>query len=151
MNKNLLKINGLIKSVIEVMGYKLWGCEFGQNGHRSVLRVYLDAEKNVTLDDCAKVSNQISGVLDVENLIAGSYDLEVSSPGLDCVLFTEEQYQKFIGAEVLIKLRVPLHERRNFRGRIINVLNGEITIVVDNEAIVLSIANIEKTKVIPEF
>ena len=85
-----------------------------------MLRVYIDSENGVGVDDCAKVSRQVSGVLDVEDPISGEYTLEVSSPGMDRPLFKLSQYQDYIGHVVQLRLRMPFDGRRKFKG----VLNG---------------------------
>src|SRR5690554_7567129 len=82
------------------MGYEYWGIEYRSKGYQSMLRVFIDdAEKGIGIDDCEKVSRQISGVMDVEDPIQTEYTLEVSSPGMDRPLFRPEQYQAFVGQD----------------------------------------------------
>src|SRR5690554_7266922 len=88
-----------------------------------MLRVFIDdAEKGIGIDDCEKVSRQISGVMDVEDPIQTEYTLEVSSPGMDRPLFRPEQYQAFVGHQVQIRLRMAFEGRRKFQG----LIKGEI-------------------------
>ena len=151
-NKELtIKLCELIAPVVATLGYELWGCELQGLGKHTLLRVYLDAAQGITVADCEKVSKQISAILDVEDLIMGPYDLEVSSPGLDRALFKREHYQRFIGSKVHIKLHMPLHGQRNYGGIISAVSDNEVTITADNKEIVLAIADIEKANIVPEF
>jgi ribosome maturation factor RimP len=152
MEKSLTaKVCELITPVVEALGYQLWGCELKGLGKHTLLRIYIDSETGVSLDDCAKVSNQISGVLDVEDLIMGRYDLEVSSPGIDRPLFKAEHYRRFIGYTVRIKLYAAQNGQRNFMGEIKDVTEDEVTIIVDDRMMVFPIRNIEKAKVVPKI
>ena len=87
----------LLRPTVESMGYSLWGIELISPGRRPTVRLYIEAESGVTVDDCAQVSHQVSGILDVEDPISGEYTLEVSSPGVDRLLFHPEQYPPYIG------------------------------------------------------
>lgn len=152
MDGNLTsKVVGLITPLVEALGYELWGCELKGLGKHTLLRVYIDSEHGVTLDDCAKVSTQISGILDVEELITEKYDLEVSSPGMDRQLFKVEHYARFIGNKVRIKLFAPHHGRRNYVGEIKAVTASEVSIVIDEVVVIFPIANIEKANLVLEF
>jgi ribosome maturation factor RimP len=79
------------------MGYTFWGLEYLSQGKDTVLRVFIDHENGITVDDCAAVSRQISSVMDVEDPISQVYNLEVSSPGMDRPVFTLEQYASLAG------------------------------------------------------
>ena len=116
----------LLNPVVQAMGYELLGTEHITNGKASILRIYIDSEQGINLDDCSRVSLQVEGVLDVNDPIQGTYNLEVSSPGLDRPLFTLEHFQRFIGAQVKIKLRKKIDNRRNFIGQIIAVNDENI-------------------------
>ena len=117
-NMTLLK---LLNPVVQAMGYELLGTEHITNGKASTLRIYIDSERGINLDDCSRVSHQVEGVLEVNDPIKGTYNLEVSSPGLDRPLFTLDHFQRFIGAAVKIKLREKIEGKRNFVGQIIAV------------------------------
>ncbi len=86
------QIQQMLEPTVEALGFDLWGVEYLSQGRHSVLRVYIEHEKGISVDDCAAVSEQVSGVLDVEDPITGEYTLEVSSPGMDRLLFKLEQY-----------------------------------------------------------
>jgi ribosome maturation factor RimP len=99
-----------------------------KNGHISLLRVYIDKFEGVNIDDCVLVSQQLTGLLDVKDSIKGQYNLEVSSPGIDRPLFTDEQLKKHIGHIVMIKLREKYRGKRKITGVLEAVNNLEIII-----------------------
>ena len=116
MSSKLEQLQALLAPVVEALGYECWGLEFLSQGRHSLLRVYIDKADGILIEDCETVSRQVSGVLDVEDPISGEYTLEVSSPGMDRPLFTLEQFARYVGEQVKIKLRVPFERRRNFQG-----------------------------------
>jgi len=124
-NQNLLD---LFEPEITAMGFKLLGIELIKNGHISLLRVYIDKFEGVNIDDCVLVSQQLTGLLDVKDPIKGQYNLEVSSPGIDRPLFTDEQLKKHIGHIVMIKLREKYRGKRKITGVLEAVDNLEIII-----------------------
>ena len=124
-NQNLLD---LFEPEITAMGFELLGIELIKNGHISLLRVYIDKFEGVNIDDCVLVSQQLTGLLDVKDPIKGQYNLEVSSPGIDRPLFTDEQLKKHIGHVVMIKLREKYRGKRKITGVLEAVNNLEIII-----------------------
>ena len=124
-NQNLLD---LFEPEITAMGFELLGIELIKNGHISLLRVYIDKFEGVNIDDCVLVSQQLTGLLDVKDPIKGQYNLEVSSPGIDRLLFTDEQLKKHIGHIVMIKLREKYRGKRKITGVLEAVNNLEIII-----------------------
>ena len=99
------RIEDLLRPTVEALGFELWGLEYRAQGRRTLLRLYIDSESGVTVDDCAAVSHHISGVLDVEDPISGEYTLEVSSPGVDRLLFRLEHYPPYVGEWIELRLR----------------------------------------------
>ncbi len=139
----------LFAPVVELMGYELVGVEFSGGSGHGTLRVYIDHEDGVNLDDCANISHQISAILDVEEPIQQAYNLEVSSPGLDRPLFKLEDYQRFIGQLVKIKMAIALSGRRNFKGVLQAVVEPNlIEIEVDGEVYQLPLADIGKANLV---
>jgi len=138
-----------LNAVVEAMGYELVGVEFHPHKGNALLRVYIDKEARVTVDDCAQVSHQISGVLDVEDLIPGKYTLEVSSPGLDRPLFGEEHFVRFAGHEVRIQLTTPLHGRRKFKGRLVGVRGGQVVLASEGQELLVPLEAIDKARLVP--
>lgn len=151
MSAKLKKLHELIEPGVTALGFELWGIEYLAQGAHSVLRVFIDSDDGITVDDCARVSHQISGVLDVEDPISGHYSLEVSSPGMDRPLFTLEQFAAWAGHEVQVRLRVPFEGRRKFKGRLNGVEGDEVLLIVDKEEYLLPIDLIDRANVVPQF
>lgn len=139
----------LIEPVVAGLGYELVGVEF--DGRQRLLRVYIDSPEGIGLDDCTRVSNQVSAMLDVEDPIAGHYQLEISSPGLDRPLFNLSHFERFQGEMARLQLARAIDGRRRFKGRLAGV-EGE-DILVDHEGTMLRIPYeaIEKARLAPEF
>lgn len=142
----------LFEPVIESMGYELVGIEFIGGGGHGTLRVYIDREEGVSLDDCAAISHQVSGILDVEEPIRQAYDLEISSPGIDRPLFKLEDYERFAGRMAKIKMAVAADGRRHFKGRLRGVAEaGMVTIEVDGQDFDLPFADIARANLVGEI
>ncbi len=148
MNSVTAKINELIKPTVEALELELWGIELLQQGKSAMLRIYIESDAGITVDDCEKVSRQVSALLDVEDPIAGEYTLEVSSPGLGRPLFTASQFAAFTGEVVNVKLRSPLNGRRKFKGSITAIDGNHIGINVDGEEFSLNHEDVEKANVV---
>lgn len=131
------------------LGYELWGIELLPDGKDSLLRVYIDHEAGIKLEDCERVSRQVVGVLDVEDPIPGSYRLEVSSPGLDRPLFNLEQFGRFRGSRAQVQLRQKIRERRRIKGEIGLVSDESVTMSCDGDEWVIAESMIEKANILP--
>ena len=139
----------LFQPVVESMGYELVGVEFLGGSSHGTLRVYIDRDEGVDLDDCAAISHQVSGILDVEEPIQQAYDLEVSSPGVNRPLFKLEDFARFSGSVAKIKLAVGVDGRKNFRGQLQAVTAArKVSIEVDGEVYELPYADIEKANLV---
>ena len=145
------QLHDLIAPAVTALGYEMWGLEYLTHGGQTVLRVFIDSENGINVDDCAAVSRQVSAVLDVEDPISGEYSLEVSSPGMDRPLFTLDQFQRYSGEQVKIRLRAPFEGRRNFSGRLVGVEVDEVVVAVDEHEYLLPIELIDKANVVPQF
>ena len=142
----------LFEPVIESMGYEFVGVEFNAGGGHGTLRVYIDREQGVSLDDCASISHQLSGILDVEEPIKQAYDLEISSPGIDRPLFKIADFEKFCGRTAKIKLALGVQGRKNFKGQLVSVADSKwVVIEVDGEQFDLPYADIAKANLVGEF
>ena len=148
MNSSVTLVTELIDTTIQSLGLDLWGVELLQQGKYSLLRIYIEREEGVTIEDCEKVSRQVSALLDVEDPIAGEYTLEVSSPGMDRPLFSIEHYSKYVGSEVDLKLRRPVDGRRKFKGQIIKVSGGIVGLLVESSEYDLEFSDIEKASIV---
>ncbi|GGK85653.1 ribosome maturation factor RimP [Amphritea balenae] len=151
MSAKLSLLQDLIEPSVVALGYQLWGIDMVSQGRHSMLRIYIDAENGIDVEDCAKVSRQVSGILDVEDPISGEYTLEVSSPGMDRPLFNLEQYKAYIGHVVQLKLRMPFDGRRKFKGVLNGIEDEDVVLVVDQEEYLLPIDHIEKANIVPQF
>jgi len=140
----------LVVPVVEAMGCEFWGLEYLSSGRSAMLRIYIDNDP-VSVEDCEKVSRQVSSLLDVEDLITSEYTLEVSSPGLDRPLYTLAQYEKYVGENVTLKLRLPYEGRRNFKGRLNGVEGEDVLLIVDDHEFLFPISSVEKANIVPHF
>ncbi|MDX1735697.1 MAG: ribosome maturation factor RimP [Halioglobus sp.] len=143
------EITGLLRPTVEALGFDLWGVEYLSQGRHTLLRIYIDSARGVTVDDCAAVSEQVSGVLDVEDPISGEYTLEVSSPGVDRLLFTPEQFGRYAGEIVELRLRSPFEGRRKFKGVLKGLEGEDVVVQVDDHEYLLPHGTIEKARVQP--
>ncbi|CAM2766680.1 ribosome maturation factor RimP [Vibrio ordalii] len=145
------QLTEMLDAPVAASGYELVGLEFIRAGEHSTLRIYIDHENGINVDDCAEVSHQVSAVLDVEDPISVAYNLEVSSPGLERPLFKAAHYEQFIGHEVSIVLKMGVGNRRKWKG-IIHSIDGEtVAISVDGKEELFAISNISKANLIPKF
>jgi ribosome maturation factor RimP len=151
VSSKLEQLQAMLAPVIEALGYECWGVEYISQGRHSLLRVYIDHTNGILVEDCEKVSRQVSGILDVEDPIPGEYTLEVSSPGMDRPLFTIEQFSAFVGEQVKVRLRSPYEGRRNFQGLLRGVEEQDVVVQVDDHEYLLPIEMIDKANVIPRF
>lgn len=147
--QNLLDMVG---GVVSGLDYVLWGLELlPRQGGGQLLRVYIDADSGIGVDDCEKVSRQLSAVLDVEDPIHGEYILEVSSPGLDRPLFEPAQFVRHVGDDIRVKLHASAVGRKNFRGRLLAVDGDQLQLQVDQETVSLALDQIDTARVVPRF
>ena len=121
----------LINTTVTGLGYDLWGYEYRAYGESALLRVFIDAETGITVDDCGRVSQQLGAALDVDDLIPVAYMLEVSSPGVDRVLFLPEHYQRYTGETIKVRTHIPVNGRRNFLGTLQQADDTQIVLKVD--------------------
>lgn len=145
------QLHVMLESAVVATGHELIGLEFVRAGRHSTLRIFIDNENGITVDDCAEVSRQVSSVLDLDDPITLAYNLEVSSPGLDRPLFKAEHYQRFIGSEVLILLKIAMQNRRKWKGNILCVSGETVTIEVDGNQEAFALSNIAKANLVPSF
>ena len=144
------RLSNLIKTTTEGLGFQLWGYEYRPHSESALLRIFIEKESGIAIEDCSKVSRQIGAALDVEDLIPVAYILEVSSPGIDRVLFSEEQYEQYIGQAAKIRTRTPINERRNFRGYLEKVTETHVSILVDKEVFEIPFDVIDRTRLVIE-
>jgi ribosome maturation factor RimP len=134
--------------VVAALGLQLWGIEYLGQGRHTLLRIYLDKDGGINIEDCAEASRHISSILDVEDPISSEYTLEVSSPGLDRMLFTLEQMKQYEGATVKLRLTENFEGRRNYSGILKEVVNNELVLVVDDRQYVFPYELVEKANIL---
>ena len=127
------KVENLIRKNIEELGYELYDVEYVKEAKDYFLRIYIDSKKGIDLNDCEKVSNNITELLDKEDLIPEQYFLEVSSPGIERVLKKEKHLSDNIGNEVQIKLFKPFEGQKQYKGILKGFDETKIKIVNQNE------------------
>jgi len=149
ISKDSDRLTRLIEPIVAQLGYELVGIEF--DGRSRVLRVYIDRAEGIVVDDCSRVSYQLSGMLDVEDPIPGHYQLEVSSPGLDRPLFKLAHFERFIGSVATIRLRIAVDNRRRVKGRLVSVEGDDILVEEDSGTLRLPFGAIERARLVPEF
>ena len=141
------RVTNLLEPVVEGLGYELVGVEYQSGRQQGLLRLYIDRPEGVEVDDCARVSHQVSGVLDVEDPIAGEYILEVSSPGTDRPVFKTTDYDRFVGEQVRLRLHGRLEGRRKFRGRLLGLRGDNVVIEEQGEEVAVPITEIDRAHV----
>lgn len=138
----------MLEPAVAAMGFELADLD-AHFGRRGLLRLYIDREGGVTLDDCQRVSEQIGALLDVEDPLPGSYVLEVSSPGFDRRLRTLAHFERFKGEPAKVELRDAIDGRRRFSGRLVGVEGSDVLLEVDGELTRLPFGEIAVARLAP--
>ncbi len=137
----------IVEPVIVGMGYNFWGLECQASENTAQVRIFIDHSEGITLDDCSRVSQQLSAVLDVEDPVQVPYTLEISSPGINRKLFSAEQMKAAVGSKVKVKTTWPINERRNIRGVLKDANDEQLTIVTqEGEEFLVPIEAIKNVK-----
>jgi ribosome maturation factor RimP len=137
---------GLIEPVLGGLGYELVDLEYGAGHSRAQVRLFIDAPAGVGVEDCARVSREVSALLDAADPIPSAYSLEVSSPGFDRVLRTPAHFERFVGARVWVELQAPRAGRRHYTGTLVGVQAEGIALEVDRERVTLRFGEIGKAR-----
>lgn len=145
------KLSELLEPIVEDLGYRFWGLEYQVRKADALLRVYIDHKNGISVDDCAKVSHEVSGILDVEEPITMAYILEVSSPGMDRILFSAQQFSEYLNESVKMKLNQMVDGRRKIKGKINSVEGEIIAINTDDEIINIEFDKIMRARINPGF
>jgi ribosome maturation factor RimP len=145
------QVAALVEPMIDELGYELVDVDFLTDRGRKVLRIYVDGEGGITLDECAKVSREVGSLIDVEDLFPDQYVLEVSSPGLDRPLKEKKDFTAAVGRKVKVKMRKPVEGRRNFTGMLKRFDDDVITLQVENGNVDLPVAGIERANILYQF
>ena len=140
-----------IEPTVAGLGYELLGIERSRSAASQLLRLYIDHADGITVEDCERVSRQVSDVLDAEQLVRGEYTLEVSSPGLDRPLFTLEQHRRFIGAQVALRLRALVGGRRRVTGFLRAVRDESLQLEVEGETLEIPFREVDRSRLVPDW
>ena len=141
----------LIEPIVDGLGYECVGIEYNPHPKHGLLRIYIDKEEGVLLEDCSKVSHHLSGVLDVEDPIRGNYQLEISSPGMDRPLFKIDQFNRYIGSQVKVTLFRPIDKRRKITGMILSVEDQTIRIQEGEQVFNVPFQAMSKARLVPDY
>lgn len=145
------RLHDLVAPMAEAMGLTLWGIEYAGGQGRPALRIYLDSEDGVTIDQCARLSRDMSVVLDVEDIVPGAYNLEVSSPGLERPFFSTEQMAPYVGRKVQVHLHEPRDYRRKFSGTLKSVEGDAIAVEEDDGVATIDWNDVKRAHLRYEF
>lgn len=141
----------LIEPVVEGLGYECVGIEYHPHPRHGLLRIYIDSDNGILVDDCSKVSHQVSGVLDVEDPIQDNYQLEVSSPGADRPFFKLSQFERFQGGTVQVNLFKAIGGRKRITGSIDKVEDDVITLTENGQSFAVPFSAISKARLVPDY
>ena len=144
------KLLGLLEPLVEQLGYELVDIEWASAPRSGVLRVYLDLpegrEGHIGIEDCEKVSREVSALLDVEDPLPGAYTLEVSSPGFDRLLRKPAHFRRFVGERVWVELQLPRDGRRRFTGTLVRATDTGVELEVDGQPVLVTFTDIGKAR-----
>jgi ribosome maturation factor RimP len=140
-------LTALLEKTVGALGYELVDLELANRGR--LMRIFIDKAGGISIEDCAGVSNHLTRLLAVEGV---DYDrLEISSPGLDRPLKRPQDFARFVGERVQVKVRLPLNGRRRFVGKLQNVGEVGIELDVDGELVSIAFTDIDKTRLVPNI
>lgn len=145
------EVRELLDPILEEMGFELVDVEYLTERGRWVLRVYLDKEGGITLDDCAEVSRELGALIDVKDFIPHQYVLEVSSPGLNRPLRKEKDFAGAVGKKIKVKTVVPINGRQNFTGYLQDFQEGKLYLEIDEGLVPISTHDVKRANLVYEF
>ena len=147
----ILNVKELLGPILAEYGLELYDLEFKGSGRKGMLRIYIDSEQGVTIDDCANVSRELGMLLDVHDVIEDSYTLEVSSPGLTRALRKPLDYVRFIGKKVKIKTESEIENKNMFIGKLLDYKDDSATVETESGTYVIPYTRIEKANLELDF
>ena len=149
--KLLQEVREVVEPILKSQGYELVDLEYQRESRGWVLRIYLDREGGITLDDCTGVSHEVGAVLEVKDVIPNAYVLEVSSPGLTRPLKKPEDFNRFRNQLVKIKLYQPLDGRRHFKGSLLGLEGETVRVEADGQVFEIPLRSIAKANLEIDF
>ena len=145
------QIADLVQPVLEEMGLELVAVEYASTNRRWVLRLFIDKEGGVTIEDCVSASRELGDLIEVKDIIKHEYVLEVSSPGLNIPLVKETDYIKAIGRKIKVKMIKSIHGQKNFSGYLKDFKQKILSVETEKGIIELVWENVDKANLIYEF
>ncbi|MFQ9264101.1 MAG: ribosome maturation factor RimP [Clostridia bacterium] len=143
------KVTNLVEPIIEKIGYELYDVEYAKEGKNYFLRIFIDSEKGIDLNDCEKVNDAITDILDTENYIKDQYFLEISSPGIERVLRKDKHLEKNIGTDINVKLfKKDENGKKEYLGKLKEYNQNEIVIEQEEKEIKIERKNISQIKTV---
>jgi len=143
------ELQELLEPTVGRLGYELSDLEVKVGSKGGIVRVFIDHPDGIGIEDCETVSHALSALLDVEDPVAGNYDLEVSSPGWNRKLTKVEHFQRFAGETVKVEMRFPIAGRKRFRGTLVSSDDENIVVDVDGVSHSLPMATIDTARLVP--
>jgi ribosome maturation factor RimP len=144
-------VEGLVEPIFAQLGYDLVECELVQDSGRWVLRLFIDREGGITLDDCERASRSIEDLLAVEDLVSVRYHLEVSSPGLDRPLRRRADFEQYVGSRIRMRTSEPIAGRSQYNGLLESVEGDEILIRIDQAQYRIPLIAVAKARLEPDL
>lgn len=136
---------------VEGLGYELWGIERSRTAHNQLLRLFIDRPEGISVEDCEIVSAQVSDLIEADELIRGSYTLEVSSPGLERPLFTAAQWARFVGEDINVKLRASLEGKRKLVGKLLEASAESALLATETGPLTVPFNLVERARLVPDW
>ncbi|MFH1122545.1 MAG: ribosome maturation factor RimP, partial [Pseudomonadota bacterium] len=145
------EVADLVEPILEEMGFEMVDVEYLSYQGRWVLRLTIDKEGGVTIDDCARVSRELGDLIDVKDIIPHEYILEVSSPGLNRPLTKEKHLIEAIGKKIKLRMARPMEGRRNFAGHLRDFRDGILYVEIERGMVALPWPGVERANLVYEF
>ena len=145
------KLTKMLEPVVESLGYELVLLEYSPQRGGGTVRLFIDSLGGITVEDCERVSREVSATLDVNDPIPQNYRLEVSSPGIDRPLVKPEHFARFIGHAISVRLATPRAGRRNFSGRLTSYAKRAVSVEAEDGKFDFALDEIERAHLIPDL
>lgn len=142
MSSVVEKLNDKIENIVVKQGFDLYHLEYVREGGQNILRVYIDKDTGVALNDCVSVSRLVSEMLDIEDPIVEEYTLEVSSPGVFRTLFTKKHFERYMNTNVAVKLSALVEGKKKFEGVLKGFDGGSLTLEVENNEVTVPMSKV---------
>jgi len=145
------QLEELAETLVASEGMELVDLEYRRQGPRWMLRLFIDKEGGVTIDDCAKISKEFGDLLDVKDIIPQTYVLEVSSPGLNRPLRKKEDFSRFAGRKVQLRLVTPMEGRKKIVGNLVGIENETVIVAAPEGRYSVALKDIDRANLVYEF